>query len=189
MNDCLRQATLEDAETLAALGRRTFYQTFADFYSKATMERYLNDAFDLGRVQRELACPQSRFWLLEEAGRSETGEAGKEREGVAKGPVAVGYLKLNWGEAQTDLSEHNGLEIERIYLLAEAQGRGLGKMLYDKAITEAREQARAFVWLGVWENNHPAIAFYRSRGFVEVGTHSFQMGDVVDRDLIMRRDL
>jgi ribosomal protein S18 acetylase RimI-like enzyme len=62
-------------------------------------------------------------------------------------------------------------------------------MLYDKAITEAREQARAFVWLGVWENNHLAIAFYRSRGFVEVGTHSFQMGDVVDRDLIMRRDL
>tara|TARA_Y100001001_G_scaffold161591_1_gene186311 strand:+ start:487 stop:1056 length:570 start_codon:yes stop_codon:yes gene_type:complete len=189
MEYSLRQAALEDAETLAALGRRTFYQTFVDFYSKATMERYLSDAFDLGRVARELACPQSRFWLLEDIGHSETGAAGKEREGVAKGPVAVGYLKLNWGEAQTDLSEHDGLEIERIYLLAEVQGRGLGRVLYDKAIGEAQEQGKDFVWLGVWENNHPAIAFYRSRGFVEVGTHSFQMGDVVDRDLIMRRDL
>ncbi|MCO7218064.1 hypothetical protein [Halomonas sp. OfavH-34-E] len=86
MNDCLRQATLEDPETLAALGRRTFYQTFVDFYSKATMERYLNDAFDLGRVQRELACPQSRFWLLEEAATARRVKRERSARALPRGP-------------------------------------------------------------------------------------------------------
>lgn len=122
-------------------------------------------------VTQERGNPQSRFWLLEVDGH------------------VVGYLKMNWGLAQTEPQEDGGIEIERIYLLKAFQGRGLGSALFDKAMDFARSSGSRFIWLGVWENNDRAMAFYTSMGFEITGTHDFRMGDVVDTDYIMRLTL
>jgi ribosomal protein S18 acetylase RimI-like enzyme len=57
----------------------------------------------------------------------------------------------------------------------------------------AEDMARAWgadiLWLGVWENNHKALGFYARSGFREVGEHVFRIGDQVDRDLILAKDL
>lgn len=161
----------EEASTVAEVGRETYRQTFEDLYDADVMTQYLERAFDISAVTRELANPQSRFWLLE-----------------VEGHVA-GYLKMNWGLAQTELQEDGGIEIERIYLLRAFQGRGYGRALFDQAMDFARASGSRFIWLGVWENNDRAIAFYMSRGFEITGTHDFQMGEVVDTDYIMRLTL
>lgn len=81
------------------------------------------------------------------------------------------------------------MEIERIYVAKEFQGKGLGRRLMTYAISAAMQRKKAYVWLGVWEKNEKALAFYRKNGFYQIGTHTFVMGDDPQTDYIMRKDL
>jgi diamine N-acetyltransferase len=81
------------------------------------------------------------------------------------------------------------LEIERIYIKKQFQKHGLGTSLYNKALEMAAALDKKKVWLGVWEKNDNAIAFYKKMGFVQVGSHSFYMGDEEQTDLIMIKSL
>ena len=45
------------------------------------------------------------------------------------------------------------------------------------------------MWLGVWEENHRANAFYRKHGYAEVGEHVFMLGADAQRDLILAKIL
>ncbi len=88
---------------------------------------------------------------------------------------------------QTDVNDPDSLEIERIYVRGPFQGQGRGKKLMEHALETARGRGKKYVWLGVWERNAAAIAFYTRQGFVPAGTHSFRMGDELQSDLIMKR--
>ena len=101
----------------------------------------------------------------------------------------AGYIKLNEAGAQTDVHDEQSLELERIYISKEFQGHGLRRFLMDQAIGIALQRKKKYVWLGVWEKNTKALAFYKKSGFYPVGTHTFVMGDDVQTDYIMRRDL
>lgn len=85
--------------------------------------------------------------------------------------------------------DSNYLEIERIYVLKEFQKHGLGKQLYDKALERAHALGKSRIWLGVWEHNHNALAFYSKIGFERIGQHSFFMGDDEQIDYIMVKQL
>jgi diamine N-acetyltransferase len=101
----------------------------------------------------------------------------------------AGYLKVNTNDAQSEEMDDDSLEIERIYIKSEFQKLGLGKYLLDKVMEIAIEQNKRIVWLGVWEKNEKAIAFYQKMGFVQTGIHSFYMGDEEQTDLIMSKTL
>ncbi|WP_157959054.1 GNAT family N-acetyltransferase [Salinicola endophyticus] len=171
MPPTVRQATEQDIDVLAAIGRATYTETFAPHYPAQVIAQYLESAFASSNLATEIANGQSEFWLLEVDG------------------VCGGYLKVNWGEAQTEHHDEDALEIERIYLLASLQGQGYGRILYDKAQEIAERRDATLLWLGVWEHNLTAIAFYKKLGFVIDGVHEFRMGDVVDNDYIMKRRL
>jgi ribosomal protein S18 acetylase RimI-like enzyme len=101
----------------------------------------------------------------------------------------IGYLKLNMGISQTELKDNDALEIERIYVLKAFQGKKVGQLLFDKAITIAKELQVAYVWLGVWEENKRAIQFYTKNGFVEFDQHVFVLGDEPQTDIMMKLQL
>ena len=101
----------------------------------------------------------------------------------------IGYLKVNFGKAQTDFKEVYSIEIERVYVMEEFHGKDVGKKLLDKAIEISREQNAKSVWLGVWEKNYKAIRFYQKNGFLEFGKHPFILGDDIQTDILMRRQL
>jgi ribosomal protein S18 acetylase RimI-like enzyme len=105
------------------------------------------------------------------------------------GQDVIGYLKLNMGASQTEVKDNNALEIERIYVLKEFQGKKVGQMLFDKAIKIAKEHHIAYVWLGVWEENKRAIQFYTKNGFVEFDQHVFVLGDEAQTDIMMKLQL
>jgi ribosomal protein S18 acetylase RimI-like enzyme len=98
-------------------------------------------------------------------------------------------LKINFGNAQTDLKDPEGMEIERIYTLNEYFGKNVGKILMDKAFESARKKNAKYVWLGVWENNPRAIRFYEKNGFVPFSNHSFKFGNHTHTDILMKLDL
>jgi ribosomal protein S18 acetylase RimI-like enzyme len=98
----------------------------------------------------------------------------------------VGYLKINFGASQTELKDNEALEIERIYVLQAFHGKKLGQALYEKAISIAKEMKVKYVWLGVWEQNHRALQFYKKNGFVPFDTHIFKLGNDEQTDIMMK---
>ena len=123
------------------------------------------------KLYRELSNPNSSFFFVYVDER------------------VAGYLKLNEFAAQTDINDIDSLELERIYILKEFQGAGLGKDLLDYTISIAIEHGKKHIWLGVWEHNERAKRFYDKNGFYRIGAHSFVVGDDVQTDFVLRKDL
>ena len=156
---------------LQQIGRQTFEETFAESNSAENMSIYLEEAYSNEKLSAELNDPNSFFYfaMLDEK--------------------VIGYLKLNMGGSQTELKDNDALEIERIYVLKDYHGKKVGQLLFDKAITIAKEQQVAYVWLGVWEENKRALQFYSKNGFVEFDQHVFVLGDEAQTDIMMKLQL
>jgi ribosomal protein S18 acetylase RimI-like enzyme len=167
----IEKITADQILELQSISRQTFSETFSDFNSVADMHKYMEESLNIERLQHELENPESVFFFA-----------------IIDGKKA-GYLKLNSGASQTELQDSDALEIERIYVLKEYLGKKIGQALYDKAYAIAKEKAVKYLWLGVWEENHRALAFYRKNGFTEFGQHIFTLGEDEQTDLMMRLEL
>lgn len=167
----LRRANSEDAGLLADLGARTFSETFAADNSPEDMAAYLAASFNLARQTAELADPASTFFIAEVGGR------------------AAGYAKLHAGEPAKGVEGSKPVELVRLYVSREWLGRGVGEALMRACVDEARQAGHETIWLGVWERNGRAQAFYRKWNFREVGEHAFDLGSDRQRDILMERAL
>jgi len=167
----IKKCNREDLEILQKISIDTFNDTFKDQNSPENMKAYLEKAFDLIQLEKELSNISSEFFL------------------VYVHDEVAGYLKVNTNDAQSEEMGDESLEIERIYIKNQFQKHGLGKYMLNHALDMAREQNKKIIWLGVWEKNENAIAFYQKMGFVQTGEHSFYMGDEEQRDLIMTKTL
>lgn len=165
------RATPSDLQELLTLGRQTFFESFAWGNSEENMHHYLDTEFTVEKLKREISDPGSEFYLARSQNKF------------------IGYLKINTGQAQTELKESHGLEVERIYVLKEFQGRQTGQILFDKALARAKEKNREYIWLGVWEKNAKAIRFYEKNGLIPFGTHGFKVGKDEQNDILMKRVL
>jgi ribosomal protein S18 acetylase RimI-like enzyme len=170
-NISILEATINDLELLQKIGRQTFSETFAASNSLENMTKYLAEGFSSEKLLGELTNINAAFYI-----------AKNEME-------VVGYLKLNFGQSQTELKDSKALEIERIYVLQEFQGKNIGQLLYEKAIQVATEKNAEYVWLGVWEENNKAINFYKKNGFVAFDKHIFKLGDDEQTDIMMKLTL
>lgn len=167
----MKKCTLEDLSRLQEISYETFNETFKKQNSPENMEAYLEKAFNRKQLETELSQRSSQFYFVEIDGET------------------AGYLKVNTDESQTEEMGDEALEIERIYIRSPFQKQGLGKYLFNKALEVAMKQNKKKIWLGVWEKNEEAIAFYKKMGFVQTGAHSFYMGDEEQTDFIMAKIL
>uniref|UniRef100_UPI00403EFDB2 GNAT family N-acetyltransferase n=1 Tax=Candidatus Enterococcus willemsii TaxID=1857215 RepID=UPI00403EFDB2 len=167
----LKPCTLDDVQQLQSISIETYTDTFGPFNPPHIMKAYLDDAYPLAKLRRELATTGTTFYFLYD-----------EDE-------LAGYLKVNTGQAQTEDIAENTLEIERLYIRTAYKRRGHGRFLIDYACQLATQNGQSSVWLGVWEHNEPAKAFYQQMGFVRQGQHSFFMGDDEQTDYIMIKQL
>lgn len=164
----IKKVTLNDIEQLQQIGRQTFYETFSAGNTEENMTKYLNEGFSIEKLTAELNDKNAAFYF------------------ATLDNTVIGYLKLNFGQSQTELQDDKALEIERIYVLKEFHGKKVGQVLYEKAIEIARQKNAGYVWLGVWEENPRAISFYRKNGFVEFDKHIFRLGDDEQTDIMMK---
>lgn len=165
----IRRAGPADAETLSALGARTFVDTFAHLYDRSDLEAYLAEAYSLERTRADLADPAKASWLVEVDG------------------TAVGYAMAGpCGLPHDDVTPASG-ELKRIYFMKDRQGGGLGKRLFGEVMTWLQKDGPRDVWIGVWSENHGAQRFYGRHGFEKVGEYGFPVGKTVDLEFILRR--
>lgn len=163
--------TVKDLDTLRTVSLQTFTETFSEHNTEEDMHKYVSENLSPEKLLAELNTDGSHFYF------------------VRSGDKLAGYMKLNTGIAQTVEGKTGTLEIERIYVLKEFHGQQLGKSLLQHAISIAGEASQNTIWLGVWERNTKAIAFYERNGFVKTGSHDFVLGDDVQTDHIMELTL
>jgi len=171
MSITIKKCTIQDLHKLKDISIQTFDDTFRTKNKPENIDTYLKSAFQLSLLEKELKHPSSEFYFI-----------------YYNNQVA-GYLKLNILDAQTEKRNQNALEIERIYLLSSFQKKGLGGELIRFAFKRARDLGKQTIWLGVWEKNTNAIAFYKKYGFEKVDAHSFYMGDEKQIDWIFTASL
>lgn len=167
MTKTLKRITIAEVETLQKISIETFSDTFKDQNSAQDLADYLKTAYDLNKLTAELNDPNSQFYF------------------VYLDDQLADYLKVNLNESQSEQVAPNALEIERIYIRSAFKRHGLGRFLFQEALKLAQAKNCSSIWLGVWEKNYPALAFYEKMGFIQHGSHSFFMGTDEQTDLIM----
>ncbi len=165
----IRSASLADTNLLAEMGAKTFADSFGADNTPEDMAAYLAASFSPDQVAKELADSASVFLIAEIDG------------------APVGYVKLKASERLPGISGERPIELVRIYSIKEWIGHGIGAALMRASLEEAARLGCDTIWLGVWEKNLHAREFYRRWGFVDVGTHTFQLGSDLQTDYHMQR--
>ncbi|RFS19379.1 GNAT family N-acetyltransferase [Chitinophaga silvatica] len=164
-------AITAEVELLQKLARLTFEESFAASNTPEDMLLYTQQNFTIPKLTSELSNPDSEFyWAMNKL-------------------EPVGFLKLNYRKAQSELFNSKAVEIERIYVLKSSQGKNIGKQLLEQAIDSAKAVNAPFIWLGVWEENANAISFYKHHGFEPFDKHNFKLGNAIQTDILMRLEL
>lgn len=165
----IRQAKAPDIDSLLPLVKTTFFVAFEHLNNPEDFKAYTDKAFTHEQVLSELQNPNSEFFFALYDGEP------------------VGYIKFNYGPAQTDVKDRDSMEVERLYVLTEHQNKQIGKLLMDFAEGRAQSKNLKYIWLGVWEHNIRAQNFYQRNGFEKFGTHEFVVGADVQTDFLMQK--
>lgn len=167
----VRVADVGDAGVLADLGRRTFYETFAAHNKPDDMDAYMREAFDVERIAAELREPGAVCLVAEAQSK------------------VIGFARLASATPPACVTGPAPVRLVKLYVSADAIGSGVGAALMRSGIEWARNAHHETLWLGVWEHNHRARAFYERWGFVPVGTETFRLGTDDQTDVLMQRVL
>jgi ribosomal protein S18 acetylase RimI-like enzyme len=166
-----RRAEPKDAAPLAALAERTFRAAFGSTNSRENMDAHCASTYGEIIQASEIANPEIETFVCDD------------------GAELVGYVQLRWGGAPPCVLASRPAEIQRIYVDQQWHGRGVAQALMSQAFSAAGLGNADQVWLGVWESNPRALAFYRKLGFKEVGDHVFQLGSDPQHDWILCCDV
>jgi len=164
----IRLASAADAATLAAFARRLFHETFAADNRPEDMAAYEAATFSAERQAAEIADAAGLVLL------------------ATVGDAWAGYAQLGTGEPPAGVARP-AVEIRRFYVDRAWHGRGVAAALMAAVRDAALERGARALWLGVWERNPRAIAFYAKCGFADVGAQPFRLGADLQTDRVMTR--
>ena len=164
----VRLGMVTDAAELAAFAARTFFETFAKDNRPDDMQAYLSSAYGVAQQARELADPRIVTLLVHDA------------------ETLIAYAQVRSGVAPSCVEAQDPIELQRFYVDRPSQGRGIAALLMRGVHEAIASTGGRHVWLGVWERNARALAFYRKEGFVDVGAKDFLVGAdrQIDRVLV-----
>jgi diamine N-acetyltransferase len=168
----IRRGVAADAEELAAAAERWFRETFSPDNTAEDMAIYCASAFSPVIQRAQLTDPAVETLLLHDALGRLTAYA-QLRDG---GPDGIAALPAP-------------IELWRFYVDSSQHGRGLAARLMAAVDEAARARGAKTLWLGVWEKNHRARAYYRKAGFIDIGSHDFHLGHDLQTDRLLSRPL
>ncbi|REJ77735.1 MAG: GNAT family N-acetyltransferase [Acidobacteria bacterium] len=157
----IREARPDESTIVAALSAATFYEAYVEHDDPEDLADYVTREFQAGTIADEIISGSAQYFF-----------------GIGDSRI-VGYAKLRFSRPPAEMAGKNVVEIQRIYLFSKFAGKGVGKQLIERCISEARNKNFDGIWLAVWDANKPAIGFYRSLGFEKIGETPFPYGSQV----------
>lgn len=168
----IRPATVSDAATLSDFGAAMFEQAFGAMNTLENMREYLTSAFYPEKQRAELAdASRATFFAVDSEG------------------APIGYAMIRHDSTGPGVVAKSPVELQRIYVDKTWHRRGVGDALMSKCVEHATGWSCDVLWLGVWQENPRAIAFYQREGFVTVGVQTFLVGQDLQHDFVMARSL
>jgi ribosomal protein S18 acetylase RimI-like enzyme len=161
----------EDAEAIADLSRAAFDAAFAKDNTAENMKLFLDGPFSRERLIAEVLAGGTEYFL------------------ARKGRELAGYATLKAGDALPELRGAPARELGRLYTDPAMKGLGIGSKLMQACLDRAARLGAHWLWLGVWEHNLPAQAFYKKWGFDRFSSHVFMVGTDPQTDWLLRRRL
>ena len=155
----IRRGVVSDAAGLAAFAARTFAEAFGNDTGADDMQAHLAANYRSDLQARELADPAVITLLALQDTRI----------------VAYAQVRRN-AMAPACVTLPDAVELQRFYADRSVHGTGLTMRLMQRAFDAARELGGRYAWLGVWERNARAMAFYRKAGFDEIGFTHYVVG-------------
>lgn len=165
----IRAAKLSDAKNLSKLAELTFRDTFSDQNTPENMDSHCQSSYGEEIQAQEISDPGYVTIVAEANGQ------------------LMAYAQLKWGKAPNCVAAKSPGEIQRLYVDKAFHGKGLAHELMSECLNIFKERNTDIAWLGVWESNPRAIAFYKKFNFQEVGEHIFSLGSDPQRDIILVR--
>lgn len=167
----IRRAVPADAKLISDLSGVTFQQTFEGTCSDEDLAGFIEESYNENQILLELNDENDLYFIAS----------------VDTNPV--GYLKMKEDESEVPaIKEHKSLEIKRLYVLKEYHSRKVGAALMEFALDYGSKNNFEIIWLGVWEYNERAKAFYKKFGFKETGYgHAFPIGNTPQTDIWLMR--
>ena len=165
----IRLATLDDVPALCRLGAATFRETYGPISDPREVDEYADENFTPDKVAAWFRKPCARTLL------------------ALAGDTPAGYAHLRHAKVPACVADRQAIELSRLYLLGTAQGAGLGRAMMAAALAQAAELQARTVWLGAYDRNVRALAFYARHGFTRVGTHEFEFGGRIHHDPVLTR--
>lgn len=172
----IRRASPDDAERLSRFAAESFRDAFGAENTAEDMALYLSTTFTPALQAAEIADAASDILLA-------------ERPGDDGALELAGYAHLVQGAPLVAVHAPAPIELKRFYVSRRWHGAGLARHLLDEVVLAARERGARTLWLGVWERNPRAIAFYMKSGFAQIGTQEFLLGRDRQVDRVMTRAL
>ncbi|RYP43888.1 hypothetical protein DL768_009593 [Monosporascus sp. mg162] len=179
-NAQIADASPADAQAMAALGAKMFTESFGYSIPPDDLAAFLETTYTAAALEPQLRDPRISTWAAKDA----------------EGGTLLGFVQLVRGktnecleESSTDLDTNGLAHLHRLYVDSRAHGGGIGSRLVAVAEERARAEGFAKMWLTAWEENERAQRLYERLGFAKVGKTDFVMGQCVQRDWVMVKDL
>ena len=165
----IRKANRQDAELLVELGKRTFYEAFAEQTAPEDMTAYLQTTFSIEETKTQLNNKDSLYLIIE------------------LGADSVGYAYLYPARPAECIKDPRAIQLIRFYLLKKCYGLGVGNTLMQTCLEESYARGYRTIWLSSWELNGRANAFYKRWHFKVVGHQKFVVGSDIQKDFVFIR--
>jgi len=163
----IRRGLPGDAAELARLAARTFEETFRADNRAEDLDAHLTAAFGTKQQLQELLDPDMATLIAHD------------------GPRFVAFAQVRRQAPPSCVVHERPIELRRFYVDRSAHGTGVAQALMGQVRQSALAMEGEHLWLGVWERNPRAIAFYKKLGFVDVGSTDFYVGPDRQTDRVM----
>jgi ribosomal protein S18 acetylase RimI-like enzyme len=163
----IRDGGEADAGELAQFAARTFAEAFGADNRPEDLQSHLAAAFGLAQQSAELRNPDVATLLAHDRG------------------ALIAFAQVRRNTPPTCVPHPDAIELQRFYVDRAAHGQGIAQQLMQAVHDAAHRFGGRHLWLGVWERNPRAIAFYRKCGFADYGSHDFFVGSDRQTDRVL----
>lgn len=153
------KAGIEHSELIAEIGKISFFESHGNSASAENINSFISKTYNKDAIFKEFEDAKTQYHIL-----------------YVNDKVA-GFSKIELSTSNNDINELDVTKLDRIYLLKEFYGQGLGSNLFDFNIQLSKKQNQKGIWLAVWVENQRAIKFYTKIGFKIVGKYDFKISE------------
>jgi GNAT superfamily N-acetyltransferase len=165
----VRLAGTADAPCLSALATQVFLETYATSGIRLALAREAEAQFSRSAFIERLSEPRTRIALGERSGH------------------LIAFAEVVLGARHARLPPGPASELARLYVQSPFLRQGVGRELLARAEALASAEGASTLWLTAWVGNRPALAFYASQGYDELGSTEYAFeGEVFENRLFAK---